>query len=67
MMLMVYFVELRLTNTANHSTNDAGAVAKAEDGSNSSGNLPLIAGAAGVAVVVAAGAVLIKRRGKQGE
>jgi hypothetical protein len=30
MMLMVYFVELRLTNTANHSTNDAGAVANAD-------------------------------------
>ncbi len=46
---------------------DDGAVAKVETDSDSSGNLPLIAGAAGIAVVVAAGAVLIKRRGKQGE
>jgi cation efflux system membrane fusion protein len=61
------YAESKKTQQVEAPAADAGAVAKAEDGSNSSGNLPLIAGAAGVAVVVAAGAVLIKRRGKQGE
>ena len=61
------YAESKKTQQVEAPAADAGAVAKAEDGSNSSGNLPLIAGTAGVAAVVAAGAVLINRRGKQGE
>ena len=61
------YAESKKTQQVEAPAADAGAVAKAEDGSNSSGNLPLIAGTAGVAAVVAAWAVLINRRGKQGE
>jgi len=61
------YAESKKTQQAEAPAAEAGAVANPEADSTSRGNLPLIAGAAGVAVVVAAGAVLIKRRGKQGE
>lgn len=62
------YAESMKTQQAEEPAAEAGAATKTEaDAGNDSTNLPLIAAGAGVAVVVAAGAVLLSRRGKQGE
>ena len=61
------YAESKKTQQAEAPAADNDASAKAETAATGGGNLPLIGGAAGLAVVVAAGAVLINRRGKQGE
>ena len=62
------YAESMKTQQAEEPAAEAGAATKAEAGeAKENGNLPLIAGAAGVAVVVAAGAVLLNRRSKRGE
>jgi cation efflux system membrane fusion protein len=62
------YAESMKTQQAEEPAADAGAATKAEAGeAKENGNLPLIAGAAGVAVVVAAGVVLLNRRSKRSE
>ena len=62
------YAESMKTQQAEEPAAEAGAATKAEAGeAKENGNLTLIAGAAGVAVVVAAGAVLLNRRSKRGE
>ncbi len=62
------YAESMKTQQAEEPAAEAGTATKTEaDAGSDSTNLPLIAAGAGVAVVVAAGAVLLSRRGKQGE
>ena len=62
------YAESMKTQQAEEPAAEAGAATKTEaDAGNDSTNLPLIAAGASVAVVVAAGAVLLSRKGKRGE
>ena len=62
------YAESMKTQQAEEPAAEAGASTQSEAGeTKESSKLPLIAAGAGVAVVVAAGAVLLSRRGKQGE
>ena len=62
------YAESMKTQQAEEPAAEAGAATQSEAGeTKESSKLPLIAAGAGVAVVVAAGAVLLSRRGKQGE
>jgi cation efflux system membrane fusion protein len=62
------YAESMKTQQVEEPAAEAGAATQSEAGeTKESSKLPLIAAGAGVAVVVAAGAVLLSRRGKQGE
>ena len=61
------YAESKKTQQSETPAADNGGGAQAKQASSSSSNLPLMAGGLGAAVLVAAGAVLINRRGKQGE
>ncbi len=62
------YAESMKTQQAEEPAAEAGAATQSEAGATKeSSKLPPIAAGAGIAVVVAAGAVLLSRRGKQGE
>ncbi|MFM2172761.1 MAG: hypothetical protein RLZZ54_688 [Cyanobacteriota bacterium] len=62
------YAESMKTQQAEEPAAEAGAATQSETGETmESSKLPLIAAGAGVAVVVAAGAVLLSRRNKRGE
>ncbi len=61
------YAESKKTQQAETPSADNGGNAQDKQESSSISNVPLIAGGVGAAVVLAGGAVLINRRGKQGE